>query len=150
MKQNVLKFLLFTGSVLVLASCSSINRTMREPNVRVNLEKKDFTLSEQVNAEAQTKRILWIDWWRLFNKTTGAIDGQSTPVNFASIPVIGTVAVDRTSNYALYELMKTNPTYDVVMYPQFETKIQKPILGLGFIFKKTTVKTTARLAKLNK
>lgn len=44
--------------------------------------------------------------------------------------------------------MNANPGYDVVVYPQYETKIERPI-GLG-IFKITTVKVTARLGKLNK
>jgi hypothetical protein len=45
--------------------------------------------------------------------------------------------------------MSSNPGYDVVFYPQFETKVVKPFLGLGFLTKITTVKTTARLGKLN-
>jgi hypothetical protein len=151
MKKNYFNLLsvLFVAAIL-LQSCSSINKTMKEPNVRVNLEMKDFSLSEQVSAEAQTKRFLSIDWKRLFKSTSGEIAGQSNSINIASIPVIGTYGVDKTSNYALYELMKANPNYDEVMYPQFETTIQKPFLGLGFIFKKTTVKTTARLGKLTK
>jgi hypothetical protein len=44
--------------------------------------------------------------------------------------------------------MFTNPGYDVIFYPQYETKISKPALGLGFIVKITKVKTTARLGKL--
>jgi hypothetical protein len=56
--------------------------------------------------------------------------------------------VDKTANYALYELMQKNPGWDVVFYPQFETKIEKPVLGIGFIYKTSTVTTTARLAKI--
>ena len=44
--------------------------------------------------------------------------------------------------------MEKNPNYDVVFYPQYETTVKKPILGLGFLTKVTTVKTTARLGKL--
>lgn len=46
--------------------------------------------------------------------------------------------------------MDNNPGYDVIFYPQYETKVVKNILGLGFLSKITTVKTTARLGKLNK
>jgi len=42
--------------------------------------------------------------------------------------------------------MSGNPGYDVVFYP----KVFKPVLGIGFFAKITTVKTTARLGKLNK
>jgi hypothetical protein len=43
--------------------------------------------------------------------------------------------------------MYTNPGYDVIFYPQYETIISKPLL-LGCIVKITKVKTTARLGKL--
>ena len=123
---------------------------MREPNVIVELSKTDFTLSNQVSAEAVTVKVLGIDWARLFTKRTGNIEGgNSALINFASIPVIGNVVSDKTANYALYELMKNNPNYDVVFYPQYETKVSKPALGVGFITKITTIKTTARLGKLN-
>jgi len=55
---------------------------------------------------------------------------------------------NRTANYSLYELMYQNPGYDVVFYPQYETVKNKPFLGLGFLYNKTTVRTTARLGKL--
>jgi hypothetical protein len=46
--------------------------------------------------------------------------------------------------------MNVNPGYDVVFYPQYETKVFKPVVGIGFIVTITSVKTTARLGKLNK
>lgn len=126
---------------------------MREPNMRLNFEKKDFTLSDQVTGEATATKILGIDFKRLFLKESGTnkSDNLATfiPINIASIPVIGGFVVDQTSGYALYDLMKKNPGYDVVLYPQFETTVKRPI-GLGFIYKITTVKVTGRLGKLNK
>ena len=89
----------------------------------------------------------------MFNKEEGNIEKSilaSSIVDLVKIPVIGDVLYDKTSNYALYELMQNNPGYDVVFYPQYEKKIEKPILGIGFILKKITVKVTGRLAKLNK
>jgi len=121
---------------------------MREPNVRVQLKKSDFTLSEQLSAEASSTKIFTIDFKRLFNNKTGTVEGSQT-ISLASIPVVGTVLGDKTANYALYELMNSNSGYDVIFYPQYETKISRPFLGIGFIYKKTTVKTTARLGKLN-
>jgi hypothetical protein len=146
---------LLAGVVMFAASCTNINRSMREPNTRLNLEKKDFTLSDQVTGEATSTKILGIDFARLFLKEGGntqndnAIGGALLPINLASIPVIGGFIYDATAGYALYDMMKKNPGYDVVLYPQFETTVKRPI-GLGFIFKITTVKTTARLGKLNK
>ena len=124
---------------------------MVEPSTKVNFTKSDFSLSEQVSAEARTVKVLGIDWRRFFVKRSGeVIAGGSLGINLASIPVIGNFIFDKTANYALYELMLKNPGYDVVFYPQYETRVLRPVLGLGFLSKITTVKTTARLAKLNK
>jgi hypothetical protein len=134
--------------MLFISSCTSYNKTMREPNVRVELNKNDFSLSEQVKAEATSTRIVGIDFKRIFTQKTGTISSGSNSISLSTIPVIGTFVVDPTSNYALYELMHNNPGYDVVFYPQFETKIVKPILGIGFIVTNTKVVVQARLGKL--
>jgi hypothetical protein len=134
--------------MLFISSCTSYNKTMREPNVRVELNKNDFSLSEQVKAEATSTRIVGIDFKRIFTQKTGTISSGSNSISLSAIPVIGTFVVDPTSNYALYELMHNNPGYDVVFYPQFETKIVKPILGIGFIVTNTKVVVQARLGKL--
>lgn len=134
--------------IATFASCTTLNHSMREPNTRVNFTKSDFSLSEQVSAEDKTVKILGIDFERLFKKETGVVDNGASSISLANMPVIGNVLYDKTSNYALYNLMFTNPGYDVIFYPQYETKISKPVLGLGFIVKITKVKTTARLGKL--
>lgn len=146
-------FALLAVVMLIASSCTNINKSMREPNMRLNFEKKDFTLSDQVTGEATQTKILGIDFQRLFLKESGSTKSDNIvaafPINLASIPVIGGFLVDQASGYALWDMMKKNPGYDVVLYPQFETTIKRPI-GLGFIYKVTTVKATARLAKLNK
>lgn len=133
---------------VTFTSCTTVNKSMREANVRVELNKTDFNLSEQVSAEAVTTKYLGIDWSRLFTKNTGSIDGGSLGISLASIPVVGNMLTDKTSNYALYELMTKNPGFDVVFYPQYEVKVSRPLLGIGFLQKTTTVKATARLGKL--
>lgn len=135
---------------MVFSSCTAYNHSMREPNTRVNLTKSDFTLSEQVTAEATCTKVLGIDFARLLTKKTGNVQGGAAGISLASIPVLGSFVSDKTTNYALYELMNAKPGYDVVFYPQYETKIFKPFFGIGFVFKKTTVKATARLGKLNR
>jgi len=140
-------------AISLFASCTSLNKTLREPNVRVELNKSDFSISDQFTAEAKSTKILGIDFDRLFKVETGTVEGSGVVgglISLASIPVIGNVMADKTSNYALYELMNNNTGYDVVFYPQYETKVVKPIIGIGFLTKITTVKVTARLAKLNK
>jgi len=148
--KSVGKFLIVASLIVLFSNCSTLNHSMREPDTRVNLSKSDFSLSEQVSAEAKSVKVLGIDWKRFFNKKTAAVDGKGNPlISMVSIPVIGNIVTDMTANYSLYELMTGNPGYDVVFYPQYETKVIKPVLGIGFFTKITTVKTTARLGKLN-
>lgn len=144
---KVLGIVMLTAAVF--SSCTTMHKTMKAPNVRVELNKKDFVLSEQLAAEATSNKIVGIDFERLFLKKTGEVEEAAAMISLASLPVIGNVMNDKTSNYALYELMSNNPGYDVIFYPQYETIVEKPILGLGFIMKTTTVKTKARLGKLD-
>ncbi len=140
--------LLVITAVVVLSGCTSVDKTMKSPNNYVEFTKNDFTLSNQLSATATSTKIINIDWDRLFLKETGTIQDASMLINIASIPVIGNYLSDYTANYALYNLMTENEGYDVVFYPQYETKVEKPVLGLGFIMKKTTVTVSARLGKL--
>lgn len=147
-----ISLLLVAASLIFLTSCININKSIREPNTRVNLNKADFTFSDQMKGEAKTVQILGIDFQRLFMKKTGTVNkdgGAGAPlgINIASIPVVGNILVGPTASYALYDMMDKNPGYDVVFYPQFETTIRRPI-GFGFLFKITEVKATARLAKI--
>jgi len=144
------KILMAVAVIATISSCSTLNHSMREPDTRVNLNKSDFSLSEQVSASATSVKVVGIDWARFFTKKTGVVDGKGAPtITLVNIPVIGNIVTDRTANYSLYELMNENAGYDVVFYPQYETKVLKPVLGIGFFTKITTVKTTARLGKLN-
>lgn len=145
--KNVLKLGLFGIVIGFLSSCTSLHQTMKEPNVFVELEKNDFELSDQVTGEATSNEFLFIDWSRLFNVESASTSGGAG-ISVSSIPVIGGFVSSKAQGYALYELMKANPGYDVVFYPQFETIVEKPI-GIGLI-KTTKVKVTARLGKLKK
>jgi len=142
-------FFIALSSTVLFPSCTSLHKTMREPNVRVELERADFDLSQQVSAEATSVRVLGIDWQRLLNKEQGSVEGWAfSAVNFGYIPIIGNGISEPTSFYALHEMMKNNPGYDVVFYPQYEALVKRPVIGIGFIYKKTTVKATARLGKM--
>lgn len=143
------KFFVALLFVVSFSSCRLNSYNMREPNARVEFVKSDFALSNQLSAEAYSIRVLGIDWKRLFKKEVGFVDQSYATIDMANIPVIGVLLDDKTSNYALYELMKNNPGYDVVFYPQYEKSVYKPALGIGFFYKKISVKTTARLGKLN-
>ena len=130
-------------TMLMATSCHTYRHSMREPNVRFEFNSNDLELSPQVTAEAEVTRILGIDWARLFGKT----EIGTTPYT-ASIPILGNFIVDG-ANYALYKLMKDNPGYDVVVYPQVESYRNAPVLGTD-LYSKTTYKVTARLGKLKK
>jgi hypothetical protein len=73
------------------------------------------------------------------------LDGGSASIILATIIVIGNFVVDKTANYSLYELMNGNPGYDFVFYPKYETKVFKPVLGIGFLTTISALKTAARL-----
>ncbi len=149
MKKLIYKIGLFSFVISSLSNCTTFNHSMREPNTRVNFNKSDFSLSDQVSAEATSVKVFGIDWARLFSQKTGDVQGVGT-LKAISIPVIGNFISDKTAGYSLHELMSKNPGYDIVFYPQYETKVSKPILGIGLLTKITTVKTTARLGKMNK
>ena len=61
-----------------------------------------------------------------------------------SIPVIGNNQKGRMSAYALYNLMRENPGYDFVIYPQFETER----FYVPLFYSKRKVKVTARLGRI--
>lgn len=151
MNKQIINIIMFVAVIAAFSNCTTYTHGMREPNTRLNLNKSDFSLSDQVSAKAKSVTVLGIDWRRFFTKKTGSIDADgSSSISWASIPVIGNIVGDRTANYSLYEMMNANPGYDVVFYPQYETKVLKPALGIGFLVRITNVKTTARLGKLNK
>ena len=148
--KKIFNVIMFVSVIAAFSNCTTYSHGMREPNTRVNLNKSDFSLSDQVTAKAKSVTVLGIDWARFFTSKTGSVEADaSSSISWASIPVIGNVVGDRTANYSLYEMMNANPGYDVVFYPQYETKVLKPLV-IGFLVRITNVKTTARLGKLNK
>jgi len=157
-----LTVLVFT---VLISSCSISNLAMKQPNNHIEFYKGDFDYSAQVSGEATSVKILMIDWNRLFNWKSGNVSGESVPAQAevsplslstaftdgstlgalsAIIPVIGDLGKGSVNQYALYEMMKKNPGYDIVLYPQYETKK----FVIPFLYSKTTVKATARLGKI--
>ena len=158
-------YLLLLSICIQFSSCSTSNMAMKQPNNHIEFHKSDFDYSPQVSGEATSIKILMIDWARLFNRKTGNVTGENvgsqteiTTINVATqfiedgvvgafsaiIPVIGDFGKERVNQFALYEMMKKNPGYDIVLYPQYETKK----FVIPFIYSKTTVKATARLGRI--
>jgi hypothetical protein len=159
------KLVLMAFSAVLITSCSATHNTMKNPDSHIQFNKSDFTVTGQASASASTTRILGIDWERLFQKKKfGQVDQQVsslTPISAASVPVIGSAITnlssggifalfrDNTSSIATHNLITKNKSNDVVLYPRYQTTTAKPILGIGFIYKKTEVTVTARLGRLN-
>lgn len=139
------RFLFFVAIAMLFclsfSSCKVSSSVMREPNLRFEFNSDDITISEQFSAEATTIKVLWVDWNRLFGKREGGY------LNNASVPILGAIVEDQTVNAALYKLMQEHPGYDVVLYPQYQKAVHKPVLGTH-LYSKTTVTVTARLGKL--
>ncbi len=140
MKTRVLLFSLLAVFAIGFASCSSVNKTMKSPNNYVEFEKADFNFSEQVIGVGAQTRILGIDWAHLFSSEDGVI----MDANAFGIPIIGSLPFKSSQSFAIYDLMQKNPGYDVVFYPQYETKTS----GFPIIYTKSITTVTARLAKI--
>src|SRR5210317_724683 len=125
-KQNLKSIIVAVVAIASFSSCTTMHKTMREPFTRVEFQKDDFILSEQVSAQASSTKVFSIDWSRIITSESADLKGTGQLLKLASIPVVGNYLPDRTANYALYELMEQNPGYDVVFYPQYETKVSRP------------------------
>lgn len=163
-KQSIHLVFILSVFALLLSSCSISNQSMKTPNYHIEFYKTDFDYSEQVTAEAQSVRVLMIDWKRLFKWQSGQIESDrfntsnnvqlSTGTSFVFegvvgslstvVPVLGDYGKGKVSSYALYKLMQENSGYDVVIYPRYETKR----FIIPVFYSKRTVKVTARLGKI--
>lgn len=99
-----------------------------------------------MTASAESTRIVGIDWSRLFNSKSGNFNKSGyAGVSDGSIPIVGSyVDPTKVQNYALYELLEKDKTYDFVLYPRFEEDFS----GIPFIFNTTKTRVTARLGRL--
>lgn len=130
-------FVILLAVVAIATSCSTTNRTMKEPIVQFQLNADDYILSEQVVGEATVTRVFGIDWSRLFTNRYGQI---TTPI----YGITTTLSLD--TQYAVYDLYEKNPGYDFVMYPQV-TVVTSGVPGL---FQQDKIKVVARLGKMKK
>ena len=127
---------------IFFSSCTTNSKTMKTPAHHVEFVKGDFEYSKQLTAEAVEQRIIGVDWARLFTKSYGEVETAS-PFNVA-IPVIGKVIQKKTNLYALHKVMTENSGYDIVFFPQFESKK----FGLWPFYVETKTTVTTRLGKI--
>lgn len=136
-------FLVLSVAVLVgfvFTSCTTNSRSMKSPNHHVEFVKGDFEFSNQLTGEAVEQRIILIDFARLFKKEYG----EAIEATNLNLPIVGTLIAKKVNLYALYNVMKENPGYDVAFFPQFETSK----FGFWPFYVETRVKVTTRLAKV--
>ena len=126
-------------ATILLSSCTTINKTVKQPFSGVEIKMSDFSLSEQQSASATSVTILGIDFERLFIKKMGG-DGSLA----SSLPIIGQYLSDPTTSYAMYDLLENDNSADFIFYPQIEKKSICPIIGICFINRITTVEVKAR------
>ncbi len=139
MKRRVFLVSLVVIFAIGFTGCNYTSKVMKTPNNYVEFKKDDFSFSQQVVGEGVQTRILGVDWAHLFVRKTGAIDA-----GLLSIPVIGNLPLYGSEAYALWDVMEKNEGYDVVFYPQYETKIT----GIPILFTKSTTTVKARLGKI--
>ena len=133
------KLLFIIVVVMAISSCTTINKSIKQPFSSVDIRMDDFDLSEQETAEARSFTVIGIDFQRLFLKKMGP--GSTV----SSIPVLGQYLGDATTSYAMYNLLDENDGSDFIFYPQIEKKTICPILGICLINRVTTVEVKAKL-----
>lgn len=142
---------------------------MREANYQLWLHHEDLDLSERITGKASQSKFLGVDWQRTFGKgrfefggfgdlphdptspnINGAIglntfagENEFSAVNVILNGVIGITSVSRVEQMAMYDLIRQNPGYDLVMFPIFQTNKKWYFFG-----SKTEVVCTAKLGKL--
>ncbi len=126
--------------IVFLSGCATSTLTRKSPSNYIEFTKSDFEISQQVTGEATVEKILMVDWARLFDKKYGTLDAPSQAI----FTIVGNQAAFSPQLYALYNILQENPGYDIVLYPQYDTKRS----GFPPFYSVTRVKVTARLGKL--
>ena len=137
-KINILFSLVLVAALL--AGCSLSSLTRKSPANYIEFNKADFEISNQITGEATVEKILMVDWARLFNKKYGVIEVPTQAI----YTIIGSQAAFYPQRYAIFNILQENPGYDIVLYPQYESKMT----GFPPFYSVTKVKVTTKLGKL--
>lgn len=140
MKTRVILLSLVAILAISFTGCNYTMKSMKSPNNHVEFYKDDFSFSGQVMGEGTQTKIIGIDWAHLFKSETGTVAEASS----FDIPIIGNLPIGGSQAYAVYDLMQKNEGYDVVFYPQYETKMT----GIPILYQKSHTVVKARLAKI--
>ena len=139
--KKITKICLIVMVALVgLSSCKTSSLGIKPSYTYIELGKEDIETSARLTAEAQSMRILGIDFTRIFQREGAGFSS----VGMAPFVVGGPLNYTKYQAYALHKLLLENPDYDMIMYPRFEHK-KFTILGLYTVH---DVKVSAKLGKL--
>lgn len=139
MKKTSFISILLCALLTVCSGCMSTRLNITNTVPLIQLEPEDLEITEQKEAKIISTKVFGIDWKRAFKSHSAEMRGSV----YSNI-----MTLDKSEDYAVYDLLKNNEGYDMVLYPKFDKVVRKPVLGLGFLYKVTEVKVTARMAKL--
>jgi hypothetical protein len=143
--KKVLKSIFLVAFVaLLLGSCSSTLSTINQPDSPVEFKATDFKFSDRVSIEVTiNKGYLGFFGDNEYKNTQGEIvKAGSADGLLGMIPIIGDVASDKDKGFAIYEMLKKYPGYDVILYPSYTIKSE------GVFPCTKTIKMSAKLGKL--
>lgn len=133
--QIMKKIILLVILGILVTSCSTLTSSIKNPSNYIEFTKNDFEYTKQVSSSSS------VDFLFGFSLTNTRKKGKFSRGTTAIVG-FSLSKLSKAENMAIYDLLKANPGYDVVLYPKFDTKMS------GFILTKAEVKVTARLAKL--
>ena len=132
------KLLFIIGLVVTISSCTTTQKSIKNPASYVELERSDFTLSEQKSATSKSASIL------IF-QITGSDKTALDNLDRVTMPIVGQYLTDKTTANAMYKLLEENSDADFIFYPQVEKRNTCPILGICLLYRHTEVEVKSRL-----
>ena len=132
------KILFIIGIALAIQSCTTTQKSIKNPASYVELERSDFTLSEQKSATAKSASIL------IF-QITGSDKTATDNLDRVTMPIVGQYLTDKTTANAMYKLLEENSDADFIFYPQVEKRNTCPILGICLLYRHTEVEVKSKL-----
>lgn len=137
----MMKKLILGSLIIVIANnygCTIV--TTSYPTTNLNLS--DLEISDTFEGSAESQKVFGLDFDRL-TKAEGSSIGL--PIYGNSGLPIPTISIGLpVYNYALNDLIKNYPGYDVIINPKFSVKIE----GFPPFYKKEHVIVKARLGKI--
>ncbi|MCI5057328.1 MAG: hypothetical protein MRY83_14530 [Flavobacteriales bacterium] len=139
-----MKRILYISSIIVLmSSCKMTSIGTSKVNIDFQMGRPDMEVSAQKTAEGKVTKLF--GFWTLSKKTYGMVTNNGFAEMPTPVPFIGASVSGKSQFIAMYNLKKSNPGYDFILYPSFEYTYRKILFG---IVRKENATITARLGRL--